>query len=168
MIKSFYQHRNENVSKGVILDWDELFPESEGFFIECDISFSKEAKSRLAGYPPAPIHKEISEGDLSAFARGLLEESKTKLTPATKLCLTLEDKIGYVTHSQNLEYYSRIGATVKNIKKVLRFEQSDFLKRWVDLNTEGRNAAQLEGNEVLKNFYKLVVNSGSPLFTLYI
>ena len=33
MIKRFYEHRNENVSKGVVLDWNELFPENEGFYI---------------------------------------------------------------------------------------------------------------------------------------
>ena len=81
-----------------------------------------------------------------------------------------------MVHSSLLEFYSRIGCKVDNIKQVLSFRQIDFLevldltllklhsytlylKDWVGMNTRGRTAAQLAGNELKRAFFKLMVNS---------
>lgn len=72
--------------------------------------------------------------------------------------MTLCNKPGYITHHRLFDYYSKIGAKISNVKRALKFEQRPFLKKWVDVNTEGRMAAALCKNEIKKAFFKLQVN----------
>ena len=63
-----------------------------------------------------------------------------------------------MVHSSLLDYYSKLGTKVTNIKKALSFRQAAFLAPWVRMNTEGRTAATLAGDYVKRSFHKLIGN----------
>ena len=68
----------------------------------------------------------------------------------------MSSKTNYVVHDRNLQLYLSLGMKLSKIHKVLKFKQSDWIKKYIDFNTEKRTNA---ANSFEKDFFKLVINS---------
>ena len=79
------------------------------------------------------------------------KESKIK-----KLCTTFFDKIDYVVNYRYLKLVLSLGVELIKVNKVLEYHQSNFMKKYIMLNTNLRMASK---NDFEKNFYKLMNNS---------
>ena len=55
-----------------------------------------------------------------------------------KLVPNFFDKEKYVIHYENLQPYLRLGLKVKQIYRVLEFNQSQWLKQYFEFNTQKR------------------------------
>ena len=73
-----------------------------------------------------------------------------------KLIPNLGKKTNYVLHYRNLQLYLSLGMKLTKIHRVLKFKQSDWMKKYIDFKTEKiTNAA----NNFEKDFFKLMINS---------
>ena len=79
-----------------------------------------------------------------------------KVGDVKKVIPNLGSKINYVVHYRNLQLYLSLGMKLTKIHRLLKFKQSDWIKKYIDFNTEKRmNAA----NDFENDFFKLMINS---------
>ena len=73
-----------------------------------------------------------------------------------KLIPNLRDKKNYVIHYKNLMQCLKLGMKLKKIHRGIRFVESDFMKLYINTNTNLRAQAK---NNFEKDFFKLMNNS---------
>ena len=83
-------------------------------------------------------------------------QKEKKFEKVEKLICSIEDKEKYVIHIRALKQALNHGLKLKKVHRVIQFIQKDWLKPYIDMNTELRKKAQ---NEFEKNFFKLMNNS---------
>ena len=66
------------------------------------------------------------------------------------------NKTNYVLHYRILQLYLPLGIKLTKTHRVLKFEQSDWMKKYINFNTEKRTNA---ANSFEKDFFKLMINS---------
>ena len=105
-------------------------------FFEVDIDYLKELFN---------LHKDLP----------FLPESK-KVNKVEKLICSIEDKEKYVMHIKVLKQALNHGLVLKKVHRVIQFNQKDWLKPYIDMNTKLRKEAK---NDFEKDFFKLMNNS---------
>ena len=104
--------------------------------LEVDLEYPKELHDLHNEYPLAPERVIVNKVE--------------------KLIPNLNDKTKYVLHYENLKLYESLGLKITKIHRGIRFEESDWLKSYIDQNTSLRAKAT---NEFEKDFFKLMNNS---------
>ena len=103
--------------------------ENHSCILEVDLEYPKSLHDLHSDYPLAPERVEVNKVD--------------------KLIPNLGDKKKYVIHYENLKQYLSLGLKLTKIHRGLKFEESQWLKKYIALNTEQRTAA---ANEFEKDF----------------
>ena len=128
-----------------------------GYILEVDLEYPAHLHNMHSDYPLAPESFPVSTDILSEYSKELLERlGKTAPSKINKLIPNLHDKKNYVVHSQNLQFYVKMGMHVTKIHRVLQFNQSQWLADYINFNTEKRKMAT---STFEKDFYKLLNNS---------
>ena len=127
---------------------------SEGYILECDLAYPAYLHDEHSDYPLAAEKLQITEDMLSPYCKELLNHLELPFSSTTKkLVPNLNDKSKYILHYRNLKLYLSLGMTIKKIHRVLAFNQSPWLKPYIDFNTNKRKAAT---NDFEKDFFKLL------------
>ncbi|PFX22887.1 hypothetical protein AWC38_SpisGene12595 [Stylophora pistillata] len=87
-------------------------------------------------YPPAPENRKINK--------------------VPKLLCTLNEKKKYIIHHETLRMYKSLRVEIGKIHRVIKFEESPWMKPYIDLNTSLRAKAD---NDFEKDFFKLMNNA---------
>ena len=140
------------------IDWKNIDTETDvGYIIECDLEYPESLHDEHSDYPLAPVKRKILNSELSAYQTQTLEFLKNygfKRTAIEKLMLTLDDKVKYTLHFKNLKLYLEL--ILKKVHRGIKFNQLDFLKPYIKLNTDLRKRAT---NDFEKDLFKLLNNS---------
>ena len=75
---------------------------------------------------------------LSNYCKKIADKYGIKVGDAKKLIPNLGDKTNYVVYYRNLQLYLPFGMKLTKIRRVLKFKQFDWMKRYIDFNTEKR------------------------------
>ena len=105
--------------------------------LEVDLIYPEELHDLHNDYPLCPERVECDNG-------------------VKKLIPNLRDKNNYVVHYKTLMQCLRLGMKLKKIHRGIKFIESDFLKPYIDKNTNLRTQAK---NNFEKDFFKLMNNS---------
>ena len=137
----------------------------KGLILEVDLEYPQELHDLHNDCPLAPEKTKVSSGMLSEYCKKIADKYKISVGLVNKLIPTLRDKKEYVLHYHNLQLYLDLGLKIKKVHQVLKFDQSPWLKQYINFNTEKRKHAK---NTFKKDFFKLMNNSvfGKTMETL--
>ena len=139
------------------VDLSKYNDESEkGLVLEVDLEYPEELHDLHNDYPLAPEKIKVTEDMLSPYSREIAEKFKVKVGLVEKLVPTLGKKEKYVLHYHNLQLYMSLGLKLTKIHRALQFDQSPWLKPYINFNTKKRAEAK---NSFEKDFFKLMNNS---------
>ena len=99
---------------------------------------------------------KVTKGILSPYCGSIREKFNISIGQVYKLIPTLNKKETFVLHYRNLQLYSDLGSKVKKVHSVLEFNQSPWLRQYIDFNAQKRTQAK---NSFEKDFFKLMNNS---------
>ena len=68
---------------------------------------------------------------LSKYCKKITDRYQIKVGDVKKLIPSLGNKTNYVVHYRNLQLYLSLGMKLSNIHRVLKFKQSDWMKKYV-------------------------------------
>ena len=125
----------------------------KGLILEVD---PEDQHNKHNDYPLAPEKVKVTESMLSEYCQNISEKYGISIGLVHKLIPTLSKKEKYVLHYRNLQLYIDLGLKVAKVHRVLEFNQSPWLKQYIDFNTEKRKNAK---NAFEKDFFKLMNNS---------
>ena len=116
---------------------DEIAERSDkGYLLEVDVKYPKELHN---------LHNDL------LFMCEKMENNKVE-----KLVPNLYDKKNYVIHVRVLNQALKHGLILKRVHRVIEFDQSAWLKPYIDFNTQLRIQAK---NDFKNDFFKLMNNS---------
>ena len=105
-------------------------------------------------YPLAPKKINIQKEWLTDYCLKIANEHNITTVIVKKLVPNLMNKNNYVIHYKNLQQC--LNKKLKKIHRIIKFKQSDWMRPYIDFNTQKRT---ISNNEADKNFFKLMNNS---------
>ena len=131
-------HRYAKANNKYMKNYNNNYNENDnkGYIFEVDVKY------------PKRFHKLHSD---LLFLPERIEVNKCK-----KLICNLSNKKKYVIHVNSLKQALNHGLKLKKIHRVIEFNQKEWLKPYIDMNTELRKAAN---NDFEKDLFKLMNNS---------
>ena len=130
-----------------------------GYILEVDLDYPKELHDLHKDYPLAPEIMCISENMLSQVQKDIHKYYYGKDASdekANKLVLNVLDKKKYVLHISALKFYLQQGLSLRKVHRAMSFKQANFLKPFIEFNTEKRKNAK---KYFEKDLFKLMNNS---------
>ena len=73
---------------------------------------------------------------LSNYCSNVANDYGIKIDSVNKSVPNLSNKNKYVFHYKNLQRYLSLGMKLVIVHRILKFKKSDFLKKYIDFNTE--------------------------------
>ena len=139
------------------INWKTVDAENKtGYLLEVDLEYPHELHDLHNDYPCGAEQIKVTQDMLSDYCQRIAEKFGIKSGQVNKLIPTLGNKTKYVLHYRNLQLYRELGLKLTKIHRVLSFDQSPWLKTYIDFNTRQRTNAK---NAFEKDFFKLMNNS---------
>ena len=129
---------------------------SIGYILKVDFEYSDELHNSHNDYPLAPGKLAVFYKMLLDYCKEIADKYRVRVGDAKNLIPNLGNKTKYVLHYKDLQLYLSLRMKLTKIHRVLKFKQSDWMKKYIDFNTEKRKNA---ANDSEKDFFKLMINS---------
>ena len=131
-----------------------------GYILEVDLEYPSHLHETHDTLPLVATQREFTYDCISPYSKTCLDilrtASEAKRYFSRKLCTDFTPKEKYVVHYRNLQTYVTHGLLLRKIHRIIKFKQSDYLKRYIEICTAKRAAAKTPFEKML---YKLMMNS---------
>ena len=124
-----------------------------GYFVEVDLIYPDNIKEKTTNFPFAPMNKKIIPDKLNDYMKEIKPDTYIQ---TIKLICDWSNKRNYLLHYRMLKFYVRHGMIADKVHEIISFKQSEWLKKYINFNTQKRNQAV---NDFEKDFYKLLNNA---------
>ena len=121
-------------------------------FLKVDLDYPEELHESHDDFPTAPEKIKKEGVILSPYCSEIKKEYDIKTGGFNKVTPNSMPKKNYVVHYRNLQYYLSQGLILKKVHRTLEYKQTDWIKLYIDFNTQKRKEAT---NEADKNLFKL-------------
>ncbi|XP_068680645.1 uncharacterized protein [Montipora foliosa] len=130
----------------------------KGLILEVDLAYPEQLHDLHNEYPlgPEKVKVKVTKNMLSEYCKKIAVKYRISTSLVYKLTPTLSNKEKYVLHYKNLQLYTDLGLKITKVHQILEFNQSAWLKEYIDFNTDKRTNAK---NAFEKDFFKLMNNS---------
>ena len=128
----------------------------KGLILEVDLEYPEGLHNLHNDYPLGPEKVKVTKDMLSHYCKNIATKYEISTGLVYKLIPTLSKKEKYVLHYWNRQLYIDLGLKITKVHRVLEFNQSPWLKKYIDFNTQKRTQAK---NAFEKDFFKLMNNS---------
>ena len=113
-----------------------------GYLLEVNFEYPDELHE-LHDYPLAPEKLAISNDMLLLYCKKIADKYDIKVGDIKKSIPNLGNKTKYVVHYLNHQLYLSLGMKLTKIHRVLKFKQSDWKKRYIDIHRKKKKCCQL-------------------------
>ena len=129
---------------------------STGYILEVDLEYPRKLLDIHNDYPLVPEKINIPKEWLRDYCLKIANAHSITTGTVKKLGPNLMNKSNYVIHYRKLQQCIELGMKLKKIHRILKFKQKDWMKPYINFNTERRKEAT---NEADKNHFKLLNNA---------
>ena len=110
---------------------------TKGLILEVDLEYPKKLHNLHNDYPCAVGKIKVNKDMSSPYCKKIADQYNISTGLVHKLIPTLNNKEKYVLHYRTLQLYIDLGLKVTKVHRVLEFDQSPWMKQYIDFNTHG-------------------------------
>eukprot|EP01060_Flectonema_neradi_P002958 TRINITY_DN1184_c1_g1_i3.p1 TRINITY_DN1184_c1_g1~~TRINITY_DN1184_c1_g1_i3.p1 ORF type:complete len:1193 (+),score=204.74 TRINITY_DN1184_c1_g1_i3:83-3661(+) len=125
-----------------------------GFTIEVDLSYPEDLHKEHWDFPLAPYNRSVSYSELADYQKELIDEKKQG--KHEKLICDFNDRRRQIYNIEYLKFLIDHGLKLEKVHRAVSYQQSDWLKRYIEVNSKLRQGAK---NDFEKDLYKLLNNA---------
>ena len=92
---------------------------------------------------------------MSKYCSDIVNKYEINVGGVNKLVPNLRDKVKHIVHYRNLQLYLELRMKLIKIHRISKFKQSNWLKEYIEFNTQKRREAKDKFSE---NLFKLLIN----------
>ena len=124
-----------------------------GYVLIVDLIYPVNIKYKSKNFPFCPENKSSSPDNFTEYMK---ENMPNPFKPTSKLICDQTNKEYYIVHYRNLKFYLRMGMIIKKVHRIVSFDQSPWLKPYIDYNTQKRAQADSDFD---KDYHKNLICS---------
>ena len=106
------------------------------YILEVDLQYPDKLHDSHNDYSLAPEKLAVSYEMLSDYCKEIADKYGIKVGDVKKLIPNFGHKTKYVLHYRDLQLYLSLGMKLAKIHRVLKFKQSDWMKKYIYFSTE--------------------------------
>ena len=124
-----------------------------GYVLIIDLTYPNNIKYKTKNFPLCSENKTINPDNYTEYMK---EHEPKPHRPTSKLICDQTDKEYYIVHYRNLKFYIGMGVIIKKVHRIVSFDQSPWLAKYIDYNTDKRAQA---GSDFMKDYHKNLICS---------
>ena len=124
-----------------------------GYVLIVDLIYPNNIKYKSKNFPFCPENKTINPVNYTEYMK---EHESKPHRPTSKLICDQTDKEYYIVHYRNLKFYLRMGMIIKKVHRIVSFDQSPWLAKYIGYNTKKRAEAD---SDFMKEYHKNLICS---------